>query len=162
MSELIIEDLAHSDQEEAVALIRAGLTDRWGELDPQLNPDLDDLLGAYGGGRTIVVRQTAPDVTGTRIIGTGTLMPVNASTAEILRMSVASTARRAGVGRLIVDELLATARAWNADRVVLETTSTWTDAVAFYQRCGFDITHSGVDEFGPQTFFEYRLNPKTS
>ena len=154
---LIIEELDVANQHRAAELVRAGLAERWGRLDPDLNPDLDDMVTAYHGGRTILVLDVSR-----RPVGTGTLMPQSSSDAEIVRMAVAPTARRQGVGRLIVDELINTARRWEADRVVLETTSTWTDAVSFYQRCGFVITGHGQESFGPQTFFEYRLTPSTT
>ncbi len=76
-------------------------------------------------------------------------------------MSVSRSARRLGVGRLIVEELVATAHRWGADRVILETTSAWVDAIEFYRRCGFVVTGCGTDEFGAQTFFEYRLRNMT-
>lgn len=150
----VIEELSEDNQRAAADLIRAGLEERWGHLDPKANPDLDDLMAAYGSGRTIVVRSDD----GTPV-GTGTLLPRPGSTAEVVRMSVTASARRLGVGRLIVDELLATACHWGVERVVLETTSTWEDAIEFYRRCGFVVTHQGADEFGPQTFLEYRLGP---
>lgn len=152
-----IEELSDTTQEEVADLIRAGLTERWGRLDPDTNPDLDDLPAAHADGRTILIRSDDG-----RLIGTGALLPRTNATAEIVRMSVATSARRLGVGRQVVDELLATARHWGVDRVILETTSTWTDAIEFYRSCGFAVTHHGTDEFGPQTFLEYRLRPPTT
>jgi len=155
--DLVIEELSKANQHEAAALIRAGLTERWGDLDPNLNSDLDNMTETYSTGLTILVRGNEG-----QLIGTGTLTPRPSSTAEIVRMSVAPAARGQGVGRMMVEELLATARDWGCERIVLETTSSWTDAVEFYQRCGFVLTHHGPDEFGPQTFFEYRLSSPTN
>ena len=70
-------------------------------------------------------------------------------------MSVAAAHRRRGIGRLIVAELVATARRWGVERVVLETTSTWTDAVDLYRSCGFVVTH--VD--GDDTWFALEVLP---
>ena len=153
MAEVTIEELTPANQHEAASLIRAGLAEHWGALDPDLNPDLDDLIESYRHGRTILVRRPPGP-----LLGTGTILPRGHGTAEILRMSVAPDARRLGIGRRIVDELIATARTWNADRVVLETTSAWTDVVAFYLRCGFTITHTEMSEFGPETHFAYDLD----
>jgi len=36
-----------TDQEDAKALILAGLADHWGELDPTLNPDLNNIAESY-------------------------------------------------------------------------------------------------------------------
>lgn len=149
-----LEELDPSNQTETRSLILAGLGERFGTIDPTRNPDLDDMLQSYRGGRTVVVRdRTGP------VIGTGTVIPrppVDGgppTQAEILRMSVARSARRRGLGRRIVEELVATARTWEVDRVIVETSSDWTDAVEFYQRCGFTIT----GEDGDETWFERQV-----
>lgn len=153
----VIEELSAANEREVAELIRAGLAERWDRWDPAANLELDDMVAAYGHGRTILLRSEHGEAT-----GTGTLLPRTDTTAEIVRMSVSKSARRLGVGRTIVGELLATARRWGVDRVVLETTSDWEDAVAFYRSCGFIVTHHGADEFGPQTFFEYRIRSGTT
>jgi GNAT superfamily N-acetyltransferase len=45
--------------------------------------------------------------------------------------------RRRGVGSRILDGLLESAGVASYRRVLLETTETWTDAIAFYERRGF-------------------------
>ena len=52
-------------------------------------------------------------------------------------MSVAASERLRGVGSRILDGLLESARAAGYRLVVLETTETWVDAIAFYERRGF-------------------------
>ncbi|MCB1000244.1 MAG: crotonase/enoyl-CoA hydratase family protein [Acidimicrobiales bacterium] len=147
--ELSLRDLEPSDTEAVRALVLAGLADHWGEVDPTLNCDLDDLAAAYPGSRTVV----AVDGTGA-IVATGTVVPRGDGVAEVVRMSVAADRRGQGHGRSVLDELLATAQAWGAPRVVLETTSSWTDVVAFYEHAGFRRTHVAVGEFGEDTWFE--------
>jgi GNAT superfamily N-acetyltransferase len=56
-------------------------------------------------------------------------------------MSVAADMRRRGIGRMILAQLVERARAGGFRRLILETTATWEDAVAFYRRCGFVVTH---------------------
>ncbi len=136
------------------ALVLAGLEQHWGVVDATLNPDLDDLPGAHPGSRTVV----AVDVDG-RVIGTGTVVPRDASTAEVVRMSVDAGCRRSGVGRAVLDELVATAERWGTERVVLETTATWTDTIAFYERNGFRVTHHDDGPFGRDAWFERRAAP---
>ncbi len=97
------------DQPAVRSLVLDGLRHQWGEVDPSLNRDLDDLTSADARGRTLV--------------------------AELVRV----------------------ARSWGVDRVVLETTATWTDTVAFYLACGFSITHDDDGRFGRDTWFELRL-----
>lgn len=151
MEGLRIRSLRTDDQAGVRALILAGMAEHWGEVDESLNPDLDDLAAAHPDGRTIVVEH------GGRIVGTGTVHPVADGGAEINRMSVDIGARRLGVGRAIVAELLATARAWGCTRVVLETSAHWDDVVAFYLGCGFTITHHHDGDFGRDTWFEVVL-----
>ena len=49
--------------------------------------------------------------------------------------------RRHGIGRLMLDSLCVEARRRGIRRLVLETTETWQEVIAFYQRYGFEITH---------------------
>lgn len=133
-------------------MILAGLAEHWGVIDETLNPELGDMIASFRAGRTVLIRDDAGAV-----IGTGTLMPHAEGVAEILRMSVANGARRRGVGRRIVDELLATAAEWGVEVVVLETTSSWGEVIEFYLRCGFTITHVDDGVFGRDTWFEKRL-----
>lgn len=152
--DVVMRDLSPADAAEVRALVLAGLEEHWGTVDASLNPDLDDLPAAHPGSRTVV----ACDPSG-RIVGTGTVIPRDATTAEIVRMSTSTVHRGQGVGRLVLAELVATARSWGASRVVLETTATWTATVAFYERNGFRITHHDDGPFGRDAWFEHRLDP---
>ncbi len=123
------------DQDAARALILAGLTERWGVLDPTRNPDLNDIAATYADGVFLCAWSDAV------LIGTGALVPRGSDTAEIVRMSVARDWRRHGVGRRLAEALLATAQERGVRRLILETTETWSDAIAFYRRLGFAVTH---------------------
>ena len=72
-------------------------------------------------------------------------------------MSVALAYRRTGTGRRLVDELVECARRWGMDRVVLETSARWIEAIEFYVRCGFAQTHFEDGAFGRDAWFEMRL-----
>lgn len=126
-------------------LILDGLAERWDVLDPGRNADLDD-LGTVG--RTIVATCAG------ELVGTATLVE-RGDEAEVRRMSVRRDRRGAGIGRRLLAELVDTAGRRGIRRIVLETTSSWTDAVAFYGSCGFVATH--VD--GDDTWFELLLAP---
>ncbi|MBM3152776.1 MAG: GNAT family N-acetyltransferase [Chloroflexi bacterium] len=132
---IVIEPLRLEDQAEARRLILAGLEEHWGALDPLKNPDLDDIAAAYADGLFLVARREGG------IVGTGAFRPRDGVAAEIVRMSVAPQERRGGVGRMILAELIRRAAARGFSRIVLETTATWMDAVAFYLACGFRVTH---------------------
>lgn len=149
---VVLRDLAAGDAAQVRALVLAGLAEHWGELDPTVNPDLDDLATAYPGGRTLVAEEEG------RIVATGTVVLRAGGVAEIVRMSVATDRRRGGLGRLVLDELVATGARWGVARVVLETTSSWDDVVAFYLRAGFRITHETTGAYGADTWFERRLD----
>lgn len=123
------------DQAAARALILAGLAERWGALDESRNPDLRDIGATFDAGIFLCVWRAGI------LIGTGGWVPRADGVVEIVRMSVAREARRSGIGRRIALALIAAARQRGARRVVLETTSTWADAVAFYIGLGFTETH---------------------
>ena len=146
-----IHDLRPNEQHAVRSLILNGLGEHWESVDPTLNPDLDDLAVTYAGGRTLVATDGA-------VVGTGTVIRRDATTAEIVRMSVVRTYRGTGLGRRLVEELVATARRWGMSRVVLETSAHWTDAVGFYVRCGFTQTHFESGAFGRDAWFEMKLD----
>jgi GNAT superfamily N-acetyltransferase len=123
------------DQSAAKALILDGLRERWGTIDPARNPDLDDLAAAFAGGAFFVAER------GSRLIGTGGWTPAPGGEAEIRRMWVARDLRRTGIGGAILRRLIEDIRTSGRRRIILETTSTWDDAVAFYRAHGFAPSH---------------------
>lgn len=131
LQELVIQPFRPCDQAAARRLILDGLRERWGELDETKNADLDDIADYYDDGFFLVACLRD------EVIGTGALIPEAAGVGRIVRMSVARTLRRQGVGRKILAALLEQAQAAGYRRVVLETTATWKDAIAFYSRHGF-------------------------
>ncbi len=149
ISDLIIRSFQPEDQTAVKNLVLDGLKDRWNKLDPFKNPDLDDIGATYAGGFFRVA------VWDGRIVGTGVLIPHAEGEAEICRMSVAPSFRRRGIGSAILRRLMDDARSAGYRKIILETTSTWNDAVAFYQKHGFRITHLR----GGDTYFLLELNP---
>lgn len=146
-----LRDFERRDQDATRRLILEGLRDHWGSIDEALNPDLDDIAASYAAGRTVVALCSG------ELIGTGTLLPVSPAAAEIRRMSVHAASRRKGVGRAIAHELIDTARRWSLERVILETSSAWTEIVEFYSALGFEITGTRTGDFGEDTWFELTL-----
>jgi putative acetyltransferase len=124
-----------TDQPAAKALILDGLVDHWGFLDESLNPDLDDIATSYADGGFLVAWRDG------EIIGTGAFVPRSEKQVEIVRMSVKKDLRKQGIGRQILDELLRRASQAGYKEVILETTETWDDVIAFYLNYGFEITH---------------------
>ena len=148
-------DLRPDEQDAVRSLILEGLGEHWGSVDPTLNPDLDDLAVTYAAGRILVATDDGT------VVGTGTVIRRDATTAEIVRMSVIRTYRRTGLGRRLVEELVATARGWGMSRVVLETSAHWTEVVEFYVRCGFTQTHFESGSFGRDAWFEVKWDCAT-
>jgi len=123
------------DQKPARDLILAGLEEYWGKLDENKNPDLNNIADSYRDGIFLVACLQG------KIVSTGALLPRSAGTAEIVRMSVARHLRRQGIGRKMLEELCCRIFQRGFRQVILETTATWKNVIAFYQAFGFQISH---------------------
>jgi putative acetyltransferase len=77
-------------------------------------------------------------------IGCGALRRLDETTAEVKRMYVEPERRGRGIGKQILDQLEAAARALGAQRLVLETGIYQTEAIRLYRRAGF----IAIDCFG--------------
>ncbi len=116
-------------------LILSGLEEHWGVLDQSKNPDLDDIATSYARAIFWVAQKDG------RIVGTGALVPRASGVAEIVRMSVAASMRRKGIGTMILQELCRRAKEAGFHRIILETNSTWHEVIRFYRGYGFQITY---------------------
>jgi putative acetyltransferase len=86
-------------------------------------------------------------------VGCGAVRLVDAETGELKRMYVSPDVRGKGVGRRLVAALEDEARALGARRLVLETGTRQTAALALYHATGFD----SIPLYG-----EYEQSPETS
>ena len=134
-----------ADQAAIKQLILDGLADHWGMLDPALNPDLDDIANSYRGETFLVAVQAGA------IVGCGALVEEEGMVGygRIVRMSVKKENRRQGVGQLILRHLQLAAKQRRFRKMVLETTQTWSEVIAFYQAHGYHIIghHNGDTHF---------------
>ena len=106
-----IRPFAPADQRVARALILAGLCEHWGWLDPNLNPDLDDIAASYlAPGHVFFVAQS-----GQALTGTGAVI-VDGNVGQIVRVAVHPQWRRRGIARALIAVLLEAARARDLDR----------------------------------------------
>lgn len=131
----VIRDFVARDQAAVRELVLEGMSERWADdYDPSYNSDLDNIMGNYveRGAEVIVVELEG------QIVATGTLIPDGAQRGRIVRTSVDRRYRRRGLGRQVVEELIARARQRNLVEVVVLTDTPWTSAVALYRSCGFD------------------------
>jgi GNAT superfamily N-acetyltransferase len=135
--ELVIRPFGAHDQDAAKQLIIAGLGERWGWIDPTLNPDLNDIATSYAAGIFLV------GYWGDALVVTGALLPEvtveGLDALRVVRMSVRADLRGQGIGQRMLGALVSAARARGCRLLVLETTTTWTDAVRFYRRAGFQF-----------------------
>ena len=144
---LTMREFVPSDQVAARTLILMGLGEHWGWIDETINPDLDDIATRYAGQTFLVV------YAGDTLIGTGALIHETDGTARIVRMSVAAARRREGIGNQLLRALVEQARQRGYSLIVVETTATWTEVIAFYHRYGFRT----VDERDGEMHFELTL-----
>ena len=147
MIDLTIALIQIEDHACAKALIVEGLTGRWGCYEERYNPDLADFPDFYLRSSVFIAKHEG------RVVGVGILQPCDSTTAQIVRMSVSSDFRRAGVGSNILSSLLNAARRQGVKRIVLETSATWQSAIQFYTKQGFRPTHR---HDGDQ-YFEFSL-----
>jgi len=95
--------------------------------------DLYGLVGAGGEpGAAILVIESSPGV------------------AELRAVAVAEAAQGQGVGTLMVSSTLFVLAQRGARRAVVGTASSGVRQIAFYQRCGFRLTHVERDFFTPE------------
>ena len=142
MHDLVISTFAPSDQHDAKTLMLCGLEEHWGALDPALNPDLNDIAASYEHGVFVVARlKRLGGLVDGALVGTGALVPEGGNIGRIVRMSVDKAHRRKGIASRILNTLVDHAHQRGYHTLVLETTETWDDAIGFYQRHGFRITH---------------------
>ena len=98
------------------------------------DPDLEDLEENYfhGGGLFEVVEDPAR-----RIVGCAGLRPLSPCRAEQGKMYIEKCARRRGLGKQLLEDLLAAARAGGFQEVWLETNSALNEAAGLYRKYGF-------------------------
>ena len=147
---------------EAIRVVHAALTDEVSRaLIEALNAELsamypepganhfklDPEQTARGRGAFLVVYR------GDVAVGCGAVRLIDADTGELKRMYVAPAERGRGLGRLLVAELEAEARALGVRRLVLETGTRQEAALALYRAAGF----IPIPLYG-----EYCLSPDTS
>jgi GNAT superfamily N-acetyltransferase len=84
-------------------------------------------------------------------------MPVKKA-IYLTSMAVLPKFQRQGVGRMLIEEAIAQARAWPADAIRLDAYDAVVGAGGFYARCGFRETARVVYKKNPLIYFELVLN----
>ncbi len=124
-----------SDREALQALVFGVLADYGLHGDPDgTDRDLADLDGAYlsnGGAFDVLVDDTG------EVVGSVGLARVSATTCELRKMYLASSARGQGHGRRLLVHALTRAQQLGFRRIELETASVLREAIALYVAHGF-------------------------
>lgn len=95
------------------------------------------------GGSVLIARD------GEERIGCVALLPRGDGVAELAKMSVSPSRRGAGVGRMLINAAIDTARSSGLRRLVLESNSSLTAAVRMYESAGFRHVPAGAHGTSP-------------
>ncbi len=144
---IVYRDAAPGDGEKLAAMARAAFTDTFGHLYPaaDLSAFLDEAFGPEGlpaqiGDPDFTIRLAAED---DAIIGFAKIGPVGfpgdwpEDAIELYQLYVASSHLGAGVGPVLMDWAITTARARGASELILSVYVDNHRAKAFYTRYGF-------------------------
>jgi N-acetylglutamate synthase-like GNAT family acetyltransferase len=133
----VLRDFCPGDQASVRDLVLAGMRERWGDaFDPAANVDLDDIWTYYVSERRAEVVVCEEEGA---IVATGTLLPVDGQSGQLVRIAVIRQQRRKSIAAAIVKELQRRARQNEMKTLLVTTDLPWTDAVALYRACGFAI-----------------------
>ena len=147
--EILIDTFRAGDHPAFDALNRAWLN-QYGLLEGPDERQLTDPIGeiVLPGGRIFVARR------GDEVVGTCAVMPHGEDVLELVKLTVAPTARGLGLGRQLVEACLAFARERGARRLVLLSSSKLDAALRLYERLGFhcaplpsDATYATADVY---------------
>jgi putative acetyltransferase len=103
--------------------------------------DLTDIEAHYlkRGGVFEIIEDAAGNLLGS--IG---LYPLDAETAELRKMYFDKNLRGRGVGKMMLERIIQQARDRGFRRIYLETASVLKEAVALYEKYGFQPTREGI------------------
>jgi putative acetyltransferase len=123
-----------SDQHAVRKLILEGLGEHFDRIDESRNSDIVDIAESFlAGGHVFVVAEI-----GVEIVGAGGLILEEDGVGRIVRVSVAGDHRRKGIGRALVNHLIAAAENRGLEKILVETNNDWFPAIRLYQSCGFE------------------------
>lgn len=129
-----IRKACNADGAAVSALVFGILKDYGLSPDPETtDADLKDIEGSYlrRGGSFYIYEDNGI------ILGSAGLWPISGDTAEIRKMYLHAGCRGKGVGKKLMDLLLADARRFGYRNIILETASVLKEAIEFYKQYGF-------------------------
>lgn len=132
---MIIREATLRDGDAIRAIVKETLAEFGFAVEPgAVDADLADVPRSYQS-RGGVFRVIEDDVGG--VVGCGGLYPLETSAVELRKMYFRPEIRGRGLGRRLLDDLIAAARDRGFARIELETASNLETAIALYRRAGF-------------------------
>jgi putative acetyltransferase len=133
--DLRIRDASNTDEAAIREVVYSVLAEYGLAPDPDgTDADLADLENSYWRSNGVFLVILSPE---SSIIGCGGLFRLGAAEAELRKMYLLPEARGRGLGRLLLNRLIADARRLGYQHLVLETASVLTEAIDLYRSAGF-------------------------
>ena len=133
--DLIVRDASNADQAAIREVVYSVLAEYGLAPDPGgTDADLADLENSYWRNDGVFHVVLSPEGS---IVGCGGLFRLSAAEVELRKMYLLPDARGCGLGRRLLNRLIADARRIGYQHVVLETASALTEAIELYRSAGF-------------------------
>jgi GNAT superfamily N-acetyltransferase len=132
MSEIHIRGFAPGDEGAFFALNEAWI-ERYFRMEAKDRKTLGDPAGQIlePGGEILMAED------GDRAVGCCALIPMHAGTYELAKMAVSESHQGRGIGRKLIEAVIARARELGARRLFLETNAKLAPAIRLYESAGF-------------------------
>jgi putative acetyltransferase len=137
-SEISIREATNADCERVQKLVFGVLREY--ALEPDLaetDKDIADIEASYA--RRGGVFEILEDADG-NLLGTAALYPINSETVELRKMYFDKSLRGRGFGKVMLRRMIEKARAHGYKKIYLETAKVLREAVALYEKFGFQPT----------------------
>ncbi|WP_059105275.1 GNAT family N-acetyltransferase [Shouchella shacheensis] len=119
-------------------LVLQGLKERFGEINPLYNSDLNNILTYYSHHNCVFL----VGIYHHKVVCTGGLTYEGDRVVRIERVSVNKKLRGMGLGRALVKQLENYAIRKDLLKITVETNLDWDSAITLYKRCGYTVTHT--------------------
>lgn len=94
-----------------------------------------------------------------KLLGTVGLYPLDAETVELRKMYFDKILRGRGYGKMMLERMIAAAKAAGFKRIYLETASVLKEAVGLYEKYGFQPTTEGIHSARCDAAYFLELSP---
>ncbi len=141
-TDYVIRTATNADIPAVTEVIFAALVEYGLRPDPDgTDADLKDIEGNYLARRGAFEVVQLPDG---RIVGSAGLLQITPRRAELRKMYLAKRWRGRGIGRRLLERMLAAARRLGYPEVFLQTNSVLVEAVKLYESAGFQVNNADL------------------